>query len=63
MMIYTENFPGNMHTSAVAINKRGLAEYLIQMDTMSSGSGTVAAFRVSDELYEELTKDWIKEGG
>lgn len=60
MKLYTQNFGGNLHDMARYINehKPELAACLVVAD--SSGHNTVAVFRVSDVLYKELTKGWVK---
>lgn len=60
MKIYTQNFGGNIHEAAGVINRTELAEHLVHISS-PSGLNTIGVFRVPDELYEELTKGWIKE--
>lgn len=42
--LHTENYGGNLHATAVAINKLGLADYVLAMS--SSGGNTVVVFRM-----------------
>ncbi len=60
MKIYTQNFGGNVHEAASAINRLELAEHLVSISS-PSGLNSIGVFKVPDELYEELTKSWIKE--
>lgn len=52
MQLVSTNIGGNLHEASNAINKMGLAEYVLTMDF--SGSGTIVVFRVSDEQAPKL---------
>jgi len=52
MKLHTENYSGNLHETAVQINKQGFADYVIAMD--STGRNTVVVFRMPSELVWEL---------
>lgn len=59
MKIYTENVPGNTHAAAHYVNKRGWAEYLLQMET--SGNYTICVFRMPTERVNavRLERGWV----
>ncbi len=54
MKLHTENFGGNLHATAVAINKRGWAEYVVVLQ--SNPSGTVAVFRMPDDMVHDIRR-------
>lgn len=54
LKLHTMNIGGNLHEAATAINKWGLAEYVIHLDY--SGGITVAVFRMpANKVYEIRT--------
>lgn len=54
LKLHTMNIGGNLHEAATAINKWGLAEYLIHLDYMNGM--TVAVFRMpANKVYEIRT--------
>lgn len=52
MKLHTENFGGNLHQTATAINRLGLADYVLQMSY--SGCGTVVVFRMPDDMVKKI---------
>jgi hypothetical protein len=53
MQLVTNNYGGNLHVTASAINANGLADYVLAMDC-STGYNTVVVFRVPDEVASKL---------
>lgn len=62
MKLYTQNFGGNLHQTASAIN-RGYPELVVCVVAMDCphGASTIVVFRVTDEQYAELTKHYAWE--
>ena len=52
MQLVTINLGGNLHTACSTINKMGLADFVLALDY--SGGGTVAVFRVPDDVAPRL---------
>lgn len=55
MKLHTETYSGNLHQAATAINKQGLAEYVIVMDF--TDLYTVVVFKMPDELVYKLREE------
>jgi len=55
MKLYTQTYGGNLHESAITINKLGLAEHVIVMDVV--GMYTTVVFKMPDELAYKLRED------
>lgn len=50
MRLVTENVGGNLHEAADTINKWGLADYVLAMESGASFRITVVVFRVPDDF-------------
>ena len=50
--LHTENFGGNVHATATAINKLGWARYVLSME--SSGFNTVVVFLMPAQMVWEI---------
>jgi hypothetical protein len=50
--LYTRNYGGNIHATATAINKQGLAEFVLTMQ--SSGLNTVVVFKMPTAMVHAL---------
>lgn len=56
MKLHTETIPGNLHESAIIINKSGWAEYLVSM-TSDSGHYTIAVFRMPYNMVNAIRSE------
>lgn len=52
MQLVSTNVGGNLHQASDAINRMGLARYVLTMDF--SGAGTVVVFKVPSSLAPKL---------
>lgn len=50
--LHTETLPGNLHAAAHEINRRGLADYVLQMEVV--GFYTIAVFKMPTALVHKL---------
>lgn len=55
MKLHTDNFTSNLHETATAINKLGLAQYVHTMS--SSGASTQVVYLMPDELVWKLREE------
>lgn len=55
MKLWTANYPGNTHTAAAILNDRfpHLVPHLLTLHS-PDGFNTIAVFRVTDDLYDQL---------
>jgi len=53
MKLHTQNFGGNLHEAATTINRWGWAEYLIHLESVSSGN-TIAVFKMPAGKVHEI---------
>jgi sugar diacid utilization regulator len=55
MVLYTENYPGNLHAVSAVINKQGLAEFVIGFQVVPPSGSTVVVLRLpeSHRLVQE----------
>lgn len=54
MQLISSNFPGNLHASSDTVNKMGLAEFVVTMD--STGHNTIVVFKVPDDIAPRVRK-------
>jgi hypothetical protein len=54
--IYTEVMGGNVHESAITINKLGLAKFLMSL-TFNGGNYSTAVFKMPAHMVWKLRKD------
>lgn len=54
-VLYSENLPGNLHDAATIINKIGLADYVIHLE--SSGYNSIVVYRLPPELRNKLWRE------
>lgn len=55
LVLYTENFSGNLHMAARLINHLGMAEHVLTMSSVN-GNNTIVVYRLPSELRDELWK-------
>lgn len=52
--LVTRNFGGNLHATAHSINRMGLSDFVLAMD--SNTSGTIVVFKVPASMAPDLRK-------
>lgn len=58
-LLYTFNFPGNVHTTADAINRDHpeLIDYVVSIDYMRGVDKTVVLVRMPKAVFAQLKRD------